>query len=192
MTLKIKQQTLIPNLVDAVSTLITEAGAATVTIADQMVSVRRARVTLTSFSIAVTSANGYGGSKIVDLPNTNMLLLGVDVNTTIVKGGVTNGIVAAKDLDVGIGTATASSTTLASTMIDIIEKKDIDTDALSVTFDAHSNDNSTSTFPRRIADGASSALYLNASVIGGITANDTLSVTGTIDIYYVDLGNQSV
>jgi hypothetical protein len=190
MTLKIKQQTLIPNLVDAVSTLITEAGAATVTIADQSVSVRRARVTLTNFSISVTAALDYGGSKIVDLPNKNMLILGVEVDCSVVKGGVTNGIVAATALDMAIGTATASSTTLASTMLNIIEKKDIDTSALTVTFAGHSNDNATSLAPFKIADGASSALFMNVSVPGLISANDTLTVTGLVDIYYMDLGKE--
>lgn len=190
MTLKIKQPTLIPNLQDGLTVAITEAGAATVRIQDQAVAVRRARVTLTSFVISVTQALDYGSAKIVDLPFRNMLIMGVEVDCSVVKGGATNGIVAATDLDMAIGTAAASSTTLASTMINIIEKKDIDDNALTVTFAAHSNDNATSVAPFKIADGSTAALYMNAVAVAGITADDTLTVTGTVDIYYMDLGKE--
>jgi hypothetical protein len=187
MTLKINQPLLAKNLLDGFTVPVSEAGAATVAVGDNVHTVRRARLTLTNFSIAVTQALDYGGSKLVDLPDRNMLLLGVEVDCTVVKQGNTNGIVAATDLDMAVGTATASNATLASAMINVIEKVDIDTDALSVAFEAHSNDNATSTFPLRVADGASTALFMNISC--AITADSSVTVSGTIDIYYVDLGN---
>lgn len=190
MTLKIRQPALIPNLVDGLSVAVSESPASTITIADQAMTVRRARLQITGLSISVTAALDYGSAKIVDLPNRNMLIMGVEVDCTVVKGGVTNGIVAATQLDMAIGTAQASSTTLATTMINIVEKKDIDTVALSVAFTGHSNDNATSIAPFKIADGASSALYMNAVAASLITANDTLTVTGTVDIYYMDLGKE--
>lgn len=192
MTLKIKQPTLIPNLVDGLSVAVSESPVSTITIADQAMTVRRARLRLTNTVISVAAAEDFGSVKLVDLPNRNMLIMGVEVDCSVVKGGVTNGIIATTDLDMSIGTAAASSTTLASTMINIIEKKDIDDNALTVTFAGHSNDNATSVAPFKIADGASSALYMNAVPVGGITvvAGDTLTVTGTVDIYYMDLGKE--
>lgn len=187
MSTKINQQVLAKNLIDASSLKFSEAGASTVTIGNEFHAVRKARLTLTNFSISVTAANDYGGSKLLDLPDRNLMLLGVEVDCVVTKQGNTNGIVAATDLDMAVGTATASNTTLSSAMINVIEKVDIDTDSLSVAFEAHSNDNATSTFPLRVADGASTALFMNISC--AITADSSVTVTGTIDIYYVDLGN---
>ena len=189
MTLKIRQEVLMPEAIDGISQKFYEAGAATVKVKDQTVMVRRARLTLTSFVITVANAQDYGGSKLIDLPNRNILLLGCEVDCTVVKGGTTNGIVAATDLDMAIGTAVASNSTLSSTMVNIVEKKDIDTDALSVTFAGHSNDNASSLAPFKIADGANSALYMNLAT-GNITADDSVSVTGTVDLYYIDLGKE--
>lgn len=186
---KISQPTLIPNLQDRLSLRITEPGAG-VAVVDDAVIPRRARLTLTNAVLTITAALDYGSLKLVDLPNRNLMLLGVEVDLTLVKQGNTNGLVAATDLDLGIGTAAASATTLASAMINVIEKIDQDTDALSVTMQRHSNDQSTATFPLRIADDANAALFLNAVAIAGITADSTLTISGTVDITYVDLGKK--
>ena len=82
----------------------------------------------------------------------------------------------------------AAEATLSSTMVNIIEKKDIDTDALSVAFQGHSNDNASSLAPFKIADGANAALYMNIAC--AITADDSVSVTGTVDLYYIDVGKE--
>lgn len=185
MTQKINQPVLARNLIDGLTQKISEPNNGTVK--DQAVTVRRARLNLDGLTINVAAANDYGGTKIMDLPDTNLVLLGVEVNCTVTKAGTTNGIVAATDLDMSIGTAVAAATPLATTAIDVIEKVDINDDALSVTFQAHSNDQSTAAFPLVIGDGASNALYMNLAA--AITADDSVSVSGTVDIYYVDVGN---
>lgn len=186
-TQKINQPLLAPSQIDPITIRITEPGSGVV-IKDQPMLVRRCRLTLSAATLSVTAALDYGSLKVVDLPDRNMLLLAVEADLVLTKQGNTNGIITTTDLDVGMGTAAASATTLATTMIDILEKVDIDGDTLAVDFERHSNDQSTATFPKRIVDGASSALYLNAVAIGGITADSSLSCSGTIDIYYVDLG----
>lgn len=143
--------------------------------------------TLSSQALAVLQANDYGSFKLCDLPDSNLLLLSCEVNMTIVKGGVTNGLVAATDLDMAIGTAAASNATLSGTMLNVMEKADVDTDALSVTWQAHSSDQLTAVFPLKIADAPSQALYVNCAA--AITANDSLALSGTIRIRYIDLGN---
>jgi hypothetical protein len=188
MTLKIKQEVLMQNAIDGVSQKMYEGGAATVKVADQTLMVRRARLTLTAFQIAVLNANDYGGSKLLDLPDRNIMLLGCEVDCVVTKAGTTNGIVAATDITMGIGTATATASTLATTMIDVIEATAMTADTLAVDFEKHSNDQSTATFPKRIADGPTAALFMNITT-GNITADDSVAVTGTIDIFYVDLGN---
>jgi hypothetical protein len=188
MTLKQRQPMLAPNLDDGVSAKINEPGTG-VTLKDDALVPRRARLTLSGFVVSVTAALDYGGTKLVDLPDSNIHLLGAEFNLTLVKGGVTNGLEAAVDLDVGVGTATASAQTLATTMIDILEKQDLDTDALSLTMAVHTQGQSTATMPKQIADSATSALYLNVASPAGITADDTVTVSGTVDLFYIDLGN---
>lgn len=148
--------------------------------------VRHVQLTLSALSVAVLEANDYGSAKICDLPDTNLLLMAVETDLVLTKGGTTNGLVAGTALDVAIGTAAASNATLSSTMVNVVEKKDIDTSALAVDFNAHSNDNASSVMPLPIADGAT-ALYLN--VAAAITADDALTASGTIDLYYLDVGN---
>lgn len=152
---------------------------------DYPVAVRRMRLTLTSAALAIAEANDYGSLELCTLPDKNLLVLGCEADLSIVKGGVTNGLVAATDLDVGIGTAAASNATLATTMINVLAKQDVDTDALTVTMQAHSLAASPSFLG--IVDGATNKLYLNAAA--SITADDALAVSGTIDVYFIDLGN---
>jgi len=193
MTQKINQEVLFAGGLkgsDELAGLPVTPGTGTTVASRKAKAVQHYQLYMSGASIAVDESDDYGSVKICDLPDTNIHLLGVEVNLTLTKGGTTNGIVAATDLDVGVGTAAASATTLATTMIDIIEKADLDTNALAVEFEAHTQGQSTATMPKQIGDGASSALYLNAVAVGGITASDTISVTGTVDLYYVDLGNE--
>jgi hypothetical protein len=190
MSAKINQVVVAKNLQDGISVPVSEPGSG-VAVQDQALVVRRARLVLSAAVVSVTEALDYGSLKICDLPDRNLLLLGVEVDLVVTKEGNTNGIVAATDLDLGIGTAAASATTLATTMIDIIEQVNADTDALAVDMEAHSNDQATAVFPKKIADGASTALYLNVVPVAGITADSSVSVTGYIDIFYIDLGNLS-
>jgi hypothetical protein len=157
----------------------------------QVVPTQKVTLKLTDATLAVLEANDYGSLKLCDLPDRNIVIDHVEVDLVLTKEGNTNGIVAATDLDVGVGTAAASATTLATTMINVLEKADIDDNALAVDYEAVTLGQSTATVPNFIADGASNALYLNAVAVGGITADSSLSVTGFVDIYYRDLGNRA-
>lgn len=185
MTKKIRQELLAPAMTDG-RTLSPAPNTNVTQVLSQQI-VKHVRMTLADFIVSVAEANDYGGTKICDLPDTNLLLLGVEADLVITKAGTTNGLVAATDLDVAVGTAVASNATLSGTMVNVLEKVDVNDDALVVDFEAHSNDNASSTFPLLVADGASLALYLN--IAATITADDTASVDGTIDIFYIDLGN---
>lgn len=184
-TQKIRQQVVAANLNDSISTKITTPGTG-VQINDTLLTVRRARLTLSNFTISVANASDFGGTKLLDLPNRNLMLLGAEVNCTVVKQGNTNGIVAATDITMGIGTAVASASTLSGSMINVIEATAITADTLSVAFQKHSNDQSTASFPLKLADGTAS-LFMNLTP-GNITADSSVTVSGTIDIFYVDLG----
>lgn len=157
----------------------------------QLLTPYKATLNVTSGTLSIAAANDYGSLQLMTWQDRNIHLLAVEANLTLVKGGVTNGLEAAVDLDVGIGTAAASAQTLATTMIDIVEKVDVDDNALSVTFQAHTAGQSTATFPKQILDGATNKLFLNVGVPAGITADDALTVTGQVDLYFVDLGNRT-
>lgn len=191
MSAKINQLTVARILTDGITVPLARPGVASISLRDNLLTVRRARLVLTATPIAVTAALDYGSVKLLDLPDRNIMLLGMEVDLDVVKQGNTNGIVAATDLSMAVGTAAASSTTLSSTMVDVIEAVALTTDALTVAFERHSNDQLTATFPRRLADGPTNALFLNLSATTLITADSSVAVTGTVDIFYADLGNLS-
>ena len=182
---KVKGKFLAPQFKDGITTEISEPNTG-VKVANQELSVKRARLTLTDFAITVLEANDYGGTKLLDLPNRNMLILGMEVDCVVTKQGNTNGLVAATDITMGIGSTVASATPLATTMIDYVEATAMTADTLAVDFEKHTNDQSTATFPKKVADGASAALFMN--IAGACTADSSVTVSGTIDIFYVDLG----
>lgn len=187
-TLKINQSVLARNWDDGY-TATTSAPGTGVTLIDEALSTRRMRLTLSDFSVAITAALDYGGTKLVDLPDKNILILGAEVDCTLTKGGTTNGLEAATDINVGIGTATASNATLSSTMQNIIEVTAYTANTITHEFEVHANDNSTSVMPIVLADGASNALFLNLAA--SITADDTMTASGIIDFFWIDLGNLS-
>ncbi len=188
MTQKQRQPFLVNNVDDGLTNSDFGGGATGVAATDNAVIPRRARFTLTAASISVAAASDFGSLKLCDLPDTNLHLLGLEADLVFTKGGTTNGIVATTDLDVGIGTAAASASTLAGAMINILEKVDLDGNSLSVSLGSHTQGQSTATFPQQLGDGASNALHLNLATTN-ITADDTVAVTGTVDLFYIDLGN---
>jgi hypothetical protein len=157
--------------------------------ADAPVAVRKVTLALTDTVLPVTEALDYGSVELVTLPDKNLIVFGCEVDLSIVKGDAVNGIGAATDLDVSLGTAAASATTLATTMLNILPKQDVDTDAVTVTVQAHSL--AATPVLTGVLDGASNKIYLNAVPIGGITADDTLTVSGTVDLYVIDVGNRT-
>lgn len=188
MTEKIRGVLSVPFLKDGVTLQMSEPGTG-VRLRDEFVAPRKATLTLTAFTIAVAAAQDYGGTKLLDLPDRNIMLLGMEVDCVVTKQGNTNGVVAATDITMAIGTAVASNSTLSGAMVDTIEGAALTTDALAVDFEAHSNNQSTATFPRRIADSPTAALYMN--IAAAVTADSSVTVDGTITIYYLDLGNLS-
>lgn len=189
MTEKVRGALLAPQLKDGITVQALEAQGTGVTGNDQLATVRRLRLTLSSFAITVAAASDFGGTKLCDLADRNIMLLGMEVDCVVTKQGNTNGIVAATDITMAIGTGVAAATPLAGTAIDVIEVASITADALAVDFEAHSNNQSTVPFPKKIADDPNAALYMN--IAAAITADSSVSVSGTIDIFYLDLGNLS-
>jgi hypothetical protein len=155
--------------------------------------VRHMRLTLTGAVVPVDDSDGeYGGLEILNLPDRNLLILNAEANLSCVKGAVANGIAAGDSVDFGIGTAIASANTLATTMQNVVPKTTVATNAATVTFAASTfSAVGTGAAALSVPDTATSKLYLNATTTGGslMSADDTITATGTVDLWYIDLGN---
>jgi len=163
-------------------------GVSAVTVTETERKIRATVFTITALSITMLAANDYGSSKITDLPDTNMLVLGAECDLVVTKAGTTSGIVAGTDIICGIGTTATADTTIGTTDQNIIAATTLSTDALAVDLDVHNL--AASAAPVGILDGASNALYFNVAVTGSNpSADDSVSVTGTLTMYWVDLGN---
>ena len=187
MSQKQRQVTLMPQLRDGAS-LATAAAAASTTLKDEALVVRKLTIVLDNLVIDIDEADDYGGTRLVTFPDANIMILGCEVDLELVKGDEVGGLVEATDLDVAVGSAVASATPLASAMIDVVDKVDLNATDLTPALEAHSNDNSTKE-ASFIADSATAGLFLNLAA--AITTTDTLTCTGTVTVYYVDLGNLS-
>lgn len=144
---------------------------------------RETTLTLTDLVISITDALAYGSAKICDLPDSNLVILGVEADLSVVKDG--SGILTGELPGLAIGTAAASNAVLSAAMIDVMTEKALGS-GLTVPYDQHTNGQSTPalSFPD---DSASGALYLNGAV--NPTGDGTLTVSGTITFYYIDTGN---
>ncbi len=190
MTRKERQQTLLQGGVlasDALSGGPATAGTG-VTIdgnKDEALTLRRVVLDLSGFLVSVTAALDYGGTKLCDLPDSNLMIMACEVDLELVKDGT--GITDATDINMGVGTAVASNATLSGAMQDVLDVEAFTPTDLSPAYDRHSADNSTTVHPTQLADGASNALYLNCAAT--LSGDGSLTVSGTVTLYYLDLGN---
>lgn len=151
--------------------------------------VQHIRLNLTSVVISITDALAYGSALLGYMPNRNFVFVGGELNITAwTKDGV--GIVTGELPKLAVGTVIASNATLSSTMSNLINGGSTGGTAVAAgltgTFDIHSCDNAT---PGLVfmPNSATLGIFLNSSV--NPTGDGTLTVTGTLDMYFIDLGN---
>lgn len=137
---------------------------------------RKERFNLTDFVVAVLEANDYGGTKLCDLPVSSVLILGANVN--LVATG-TGGVDTLANIDLAIGSLVAAATPLATTSIDTVPK--LDSSAGGVI----RGTNVATESSRHEAQGTAS-LFVNISDV--ISVDGTVVLNGTIDLWYLDLG----
>lgn len=156
---------------------------------DVPLAIRRARFSIENLVISVAAADDFANAKLCDLPDRNIAILQAELVGSAVFSGdyATN-----DDPSLGVGTAIASNATLATTMQDVIAK----TDFTNITKDAAtalamSRLGATGSLTvLNIGDGAANALYLNVGNNGDVLSDvGTVTVNGTFDLWYVELGN---
>jgi hypothetical protein len=151
----------------------------------------RTVVTFAATPFPVTDALAYAGLKVYTFPAGRIYLLGT---TASIQWAVTSVRASTINLnaafDWSVGTATASSVTLASTMVDLLPKID---KTLSEA-DAGLNTASTGALAApAVFDGTTTAIeaYLNGSfpTTTEIDADGTMTATGTVTLTWVNLGD---
>lgn len=153
--------------------------------ADEGLMARKVVLVVTDLDAVIPAADDYGSAKLCDMPDSNIMLLSVEVDLTALKSG---GLISGTDMDLAIGTAAASNQTLATTMLDVIEKSDHDADDIDPQWEAQSQAQATAAYPLRLNDSATLALYLNVGIPNEV-ADGTVTFTGTVTLIYYDLGN---
>lgn len=156
----------------------------------QLATPQRATLNLTGQVVSITAALDYGSVQLLAWPDRNIHIYGMEVDLELTKGNLSTGIVAATDLDVGIGSTAASAQTLATTMIDYMEKQDLDASDLTPALQVNVMGQSTATFPKQLPDSATNTMHLNIGLPTPVTVDDTVTAAGTIDLYFIDLGNR--
>lgn len=147
--------------------------------------------TLSGVQIPVTSATKYASQKLFDFAAGKIRMKGGTASLAFAvlttRASTINDSAA---MDWSLGSAAASSTTLATTMVDFIAKQDKALDGVAAAYTtAQAADIATAaTF-----DGTSSAadLYLNVAfpTATDVDADGTLAVTGTITLLWENWGD---
>lgn len=157
----------------------------------EVLGIQHIRMDIDNKTVALgATVDGFNSIDLGLLPDSNLLVLGIETNLTFLKGNASKGLITTTDLDVGLGTAAAGNTTLGATAVNILAKQDINTDALSVSLQLHTL--AASFAGVGILDAPTNHLYLNVSASGGgVTSADSLVVDGEIDIFTVNLRNRT-
>lgn len=143
----------------------------------------RARIFLAGHSFTIAAASDFGGAKIADFQNKNLLLAGYALNAV---GTITTPNVGT-DLTLSLGTAVAAATPLASTAIDYMSAKTGVGAAQAFTCIGHSFDNSSPALVFLDGHATNNDLFLNgaAAVTSGTC---TVAFTGGyVDAFYFDM-----
>lgn len=147
-------------------------------------------LTLSGVSVAMTDAalaGSHGSLKLYDFPQCNLLFLGgtCDLSLTAGVGGITD--TAAVVAAIGTTTVGTDNDTLTTTEADLIPST-----AATLTAGVGAAEGKTVTAGVVVFDGTATAkdAWLNLAVPdAGSTANDTLTVTGTVTLVWANLGD---
>ena len=147
--------------------------------------------TLTDLAQAVVNGTEYQGTKIFDFPQGRILVLGVTATiaqktTSVIADTLNSGVTGA----LGLGTVTASATTLATTMVDLLPSTAFTT---STTINVAAAAVSAALAASAQFDGTTTAksIFINTAyaTTGDVDADATQTLTGTITVTWILLGD---
>lgn len=163
---------------------------AAVAMSTEAAATRSTTLTLTNLSVAMTdagAAGSHGTHKLFTFPAGNIVFLGAtcDLRLTAGAGGIADG--AAVVAGVGTATVGTDNTTLTLTEQDLVPST-----AATLTAGAGTAKGKSLTAGIAVFDGTSTAedAWLNLAVPDAdSTANDTLTVSGTVTLVWANLGD---
>ncbi len=183
--LKIRQRLLVDELAGGgsllspgPSRLVPQAG---VLISRSAVPLRRERIELAGVSITVAAAQDFGGLQLADFPAAaagRFYVLSSRLSGTITVSAGLDAALAAGTIDLGAGTAPASNTTLATTMIDLAPKVDVPASGIFLGLGGLT--------PLSPAAGAD--VWINASAACAVDSSITFAAGSFLDLVFVDVG----
>lgn len=140
---------------------------------------------LAGLVVDIAAADDFGSIQIADFADTNMLIAGFmfDAVATL------SGSLVATNLTVGLGSAAAAATPLATTAIDYMEAVSATGAAQTATIKGHSFDNTTPALVFKDA-AATNDLFVNAAITTTPAATLTF-VSGGVTVFFFDLGEVS-
>lgn len=137
---------------------------------------QRATFTLVNATISVPNADDYGSVLVSDDMPTAYVLLGSAAALTFTHTDLTGD---ASTVDMAVGTTAAVNTALSGAADDTVANIDA-TGTTTGTWTA-------AAVAQGVAAGVTNDLYLNASVLVGSSDTGVLTISGTIDIWYIPL-----
>ncbi len=177
-----------PNVIPTLGPTGLGAGGSVVPSQDHARPVHKLRLQLTGVVLQDLAANHYGSVLLGYLPDSNFIVLGSEANLAWTKDGT--GIATGDTPKLAFGTAAASNAVLSSTMSNLLNGGAASGTAvasgLTGTWKYHSNANASAA---NVWMGASATLGVYMNISGTNTGDGTLTITGTLDLYVVDLGN---
>lgn len=148
-------------------------------------------LTLAAFQQAITDSLAYAGTKLYDFPEGRILILGATGSLAFSVTGVRASTINDNaSLTWALGTATASSITLASAMVDLLPKT---TKLLAGAVDAFTTASTAALAASAVFDGTATAkdafLNFGFETNTDIDADGNLSVTGSLTLTWINLGD---
>lgn len=158
---------------------------------DNIKLVNHVRLSMSSLSVTITDTGGanggYGSVKLCDLPDTHLLVFAAAANLSFTEAAAGIGNTAALKYSVGTA-AEATNDTLDSTQANLIAS----TDATLVSSAKANVMNSSSAVAFIDASSGTAAIHLNFGIPNAdISASGAIVVTGYVDLFYIDLGNDA-
>lgn len=184
--LKQRQIARLPGLRDDISSQPTPVSGVTLDL--KPLQLQRVRLGLAGKTVSVAAADDFGSLKICDLPSTNILVLGANVNLNTTQAGFTSNNGSA--IDCALGTAATASTDFSNANEDnLMEKVDGTGTTAGSVRGAGMSDGGLAAV--KLAAGAKS-VYLNiADPVTTATGTLTLGADSYVDLWLIDLGDHS-
>lgn len=150
--------------------------------------VRHTRFAFTDTVITTFAEGQYASLAFADLPATNLQVLTVQIDLSVVKGNQPGGFLNAQNINTAIGTEGTMNSSLIGPEVNVVAAFNNAETTQTVSIQ-HPVAGSPTDVLFLLNTGANRKLHLNFGTSGVMTVNDTLTLTGHIDLFYIDVGN---